>query len=72
MVNIPLNINHPIPEVLHDTAKINDMLKLINKDIFDFVLNDFGRISNVYLAFLEYMPLVNTAHIHNWSVMAHG
>ena len=34
----------------YDTIEVNNMLNVINKDIFDFVLNNFYRVSSEYLA----------------------
>ena len=37
-----------IPKVFYDTTEINDLLNLINKDISNFVQNNFYRGSNHY------------------------
>ena len=50
-VFITIGINSPrLSKVLSDTIEINNTLNLheIDKDIFDFVLNNFYRVHSMY------------------------
>ena len=45
--------------MLYDTTEINEVLNLINKDIFNLVRNHFYSLNNAYFASEENTPLIN-------------
>ena len=44
--------------VFHNSTEINDKLNLINEDIFNYIQDNFYKVSNAYFASKECTPLL--------------